>query len=358
MTATLTEVDPLAGVLPGERVDRSEEHWSADDGILCRARASDEGVIDQSGGSGVCSRAAHPSHWKHIAASGSSVITTWWTDLDWARPDPFESYEIHQVIPRFVDEHRGIAAAGWSTHDDICGQGLGEGIGAADAEFDGVEHVGRGMCSRTRHPSHWKHIAVSDRTVIGIWRDELTTEEGEGVGDPEVSEPVDLTTGNMVRFKNRTDLMLVLGVRKVASSTGTVEVLDLTRKRFRVLRPEQLIARKPGEDPTAEQIRWVAEFMAERREKTRQVALNELRTGRFHSAAEVNSVLDELGLERHVARRQGTAELRVVVSGVETGTSAREAARVLREAVAAMTLPNGYKVEGTVRADIYHWERT
>ncbi len=204
----------------------------------------------------------------------------------------------------------------------------------ADEEVDDyVGESGRFNCSRREHPEDWKHIATYDDShggyVIGYWGGAPADPETET--DPEPA-PFTLTIGTIYKFRNRPTMLMLVGTRP----KDKCEVLDLTHKRFRVLDREQMIPRRDDAPPLdADQLKWVAQFMAERRNKVREVAIRQRADGYFKTGDELNKILTELGMEPHLPARTGrfqpTLHLRT------KGVSDREASRLMLEWV--KTLP-------------------
>lgn len=229
-------------------------------------------------------------------------------------------------------------------------QFTGSGHCGADSwdEADYVGEAGRWNCSRGQHPDHWRHAALSGRLLIGTWGGidpvDLAAEEGEVDPDPEPFEPV---VGTLYKFKSRSTLLLMVGSRR----GGQVEVLDLTHQHYRLLPREKLVPRKPdAPPPTAEQIAWMATFMASQRETTRRVAVDQRRNDYFKSTADLNRVLRELELEPYTPRRVGTITPQVQVSyqGLDDG----EARRRIAEWFNTLTPPPGVQFTRTLRENL------
>lgn len=207
-------------------------------------------------------------------------------------------------------------------------------------EFVGEE--GGWSCTRAPHPSHWQHIATSGRYVIGRWSSDDAVTDAATEPDP---EPFTAEIGNLYRLRGRQEILMLIGFRK-ADSHGVrkVEVLDLSHKRFRLLKLEQLIPRADdGEAPTAEAMAWVAKYMAKRRSEVREVAMREFRNGRYNRET-LNSTLLELGLEpsQVVLHLVCTPEVRMVLP---PGIDQQEAKDQLLKAFREMPLPEGWRYE-------------
>lgn len=207
-----------------------------------------------------------------------------------------------------------------------------------DLVDDYVGEAGRFSCSRRSHPDDWKHIATYDDSnggyVIGYWGGAPADPETETDPDP---APFTLTIGTIYKFRNRPTMLMLVGTRP----NNKCEVLDLTHKRFRLLDGAQLIPRRDDAAPLEpDQLKWVAQFMAERRNKVREVAIRQRGDGYFKTGDELNQVLTELGLEPHLPTRGGqfqpTLKLRT------KGLSDRVALRLLTEWVQSLPpLPAG-----------------
>lgn len=206
-------------------------------------------------------------------------------------------------------------------------------------------------CTRREHPSDWKHIATYDHRiggyVIGYWGG--APDDPETEVDPE-PEPFTLTIGTIYKFRNRPTMLMYIGSRP----GDKCEVLDLTHERYRVLDAKQLIPR-PDDSPalTPEQLKWVAKFMAERRDKVREVAIRQRADGYFKTADELNGVLNELGLEPHLPARAGQLQfpMRVRTKGISDSEAVR---RLAVWANSLPPMPDGIELtRGVSRADLY-----
>lgn len=225
-------------------------------------------------------------------------------------PDPFWDWRPGRDM---TNEQRALYRA------ELEAGGGGECQASNDLAVDDGTWVGDSgayHCSRVAgHPEHYKHIAIGGRYICGYWGGidpaELVIPEGDV--DPE-PDPFELEVGGLYKFRNRPTLLMVVGTRK----DEKVEVLDLTHQRYRVLDKVQLIPRRGDMEPTAEQLKWVAKFMADRRKEVRETAVKQRRDGFFKSVDDLNKVLGELGLEPHRSRRSGywQPELRIRTEGM------------------------------------------
>lgn len=232
-------------------------------------------------------------------------------------PDPMWDIPVGDISPRSRwDELEEYWKPYGEDHYTTCGASnedavrTGEWIGHED--YDGY------TCSRREHPEHWKHIATSGSRVLGYWGGVDPAQMTMVPADIDTDEPFDVEIGKLYKFRNRRTLMMVVGKRR-ESGVDKVEVLDMQHERYRVLDVKQLAPRRDDMIPTPEQFKWVATFMATRRQEVRNNALQQRRDGYFKSAKELNGILDELGLEPYQARRQGTfrPQFSIRVTGME-----------------------------------------
>jgi hypothetical protein len=94
---------------------------------------------------------------------------------------------------------------------------------------------------------------------------------------------VSTNAGTLCRFRNRRDLLMILG--KTRKGSDMVEALNLTRQRFCKLRIDRLVERKDTDpDPTQEQMAWVGHFLADRKRAVAQVAQREVDSRRWTRA--------------------------------------------------------------------------
>lgn len=252
------------------------------------------------------------------------------TDLE---PDPLWGVEAGaEMTASQVDvfyTHRRAATAG-------C-------FATSDTAEDVVGRPGVWGCSRRQHPEHWKHIATDGGDyVYACWGGIAPEPDGEPDADP---GPFELEIGVLYKFRNKSTVLMVVGVRKDAQ----VEVLDLTHEKFRVLKPEQLVPRKAdAEPPTPEQMKWVGEFLAQRRKSVRDNALKQRRDGYFNRLADLNGVLNELGMEPYRPRRTGTMSPPLSVRTV--GLTDDQARQRLAAWLNTLELPSGFERVGTMSA--------
>lgn len=219
--------------------------------------------------------------------------------------------------------------------------------GADDFEGEGVADDGW-TCSRSRHPDHWRHVALSGQRVLCKWGGSLEGDPEAAVVDPDPEPGPDfqLEVGELYKFRNRPTALQVVGFRR----DGRVEVLDLTHLRYRVLKREQLVPRKDELVLTAEQVRWVGKFMAERRAQARQNALTQRRNGYFRSLEDLNGVLNELKLEPHELVRTGRVSFEINITA-RGQNSDRELRTKLADWLNAIELPDWLERQGVIQ---YH----
>lgn len=151
----------------------------------------------------------------------------------------------------------------------------------------GTDYHPYGYCRRKRgHPTHWQHIAVTGDAnrgvVVATWHDDAALDESDAPAEEEKEETplMKIEPGALCRFRNRRDLIVVLD--KTQRGGDTVEALNLTRQRFCRLKIDRLVERKPDDpDPTAEQMAWVAEFLADRKKAIAQIGQREVTSRRW-----------------------------------------------------------------------------
>lgn len=143
-----------------------------------------------------------------------------------------------------------------------------------------------GYCQRAQHPEHWDHIYPADEQRSGIVQAKWSTYAGEGF--PELPAQVDDSgeevnvneISGLMRFRNRRDLLLVIGPTEEGSKN--YDVLDLTHQRFRRINEEKLVPRRPADpEPTADEMAWAAQWLAKSKKSVLQVARREVRSRRW-----------------------------------------------------------------------------
>jgi hypothetical protein len=176
---------------------------------------------------------------------------------------------------------------------------------------------GYGWCSREGgHPAHWKHISLEREEgrsgrVRWAWEGDFEVPElpAEIEEPPEVVQVERPASGDLMRFRNRRDILLVLGY--VQKGSDLVEVLDLTHQRFRRLKVEKLVPRRDSDpEPTVEQMAWVAEFLADRKQAVAQIGLREVKSRRW-SRAEMTSALKKADITPPPSKFIGNIEFNV-----------------------------------------------
>lgn len=196
-------------------------------------------------------------------------------------------------------------------------------------------------CSLPRHDADQPHIAVLDRTVQATWGAPQTAPvEPDSEVDPE-PPPFELEEGVIYKFRNKPTLLVYVRTRR----DGQIEVLDLTHQRWRVLDKSKLVPRREGAaSPTPEQMRWVAEFLAERRRAVRDNALTQKRSGYFdRNPAEFDEILRELSLAPLQQVLSGSVSVTFTfTSPTLTQAKAKEKFEEWRR---TLTLPEGFAVK-------------
>lgn len=171
-----------------------------------------------------------------------------------------------------------------------------------------------GRCARKQnHPAHWQHIGLADTYMAGavtsVWTDDKALDVSDAPAELEGEETplLDVKAGAMCRFRNRRDLLMILGLTK--KNGDTVEALNLTRQRFCRLKVDRLVERKVTDpDPTQEQMAWVAEFLADRKHAIGQIGLREVQTRRW-SRKEMEASLAKADLTPPPLRYSGRLDL-------------------------------------------------
>ena len=248
-------------------------------------------------------------------------------------PDPMWDIEVGDISQRQAEELREY----WDPYgDNHCNarnrEAVEDGTWVGEDRYDGY------VCTRNDHPDHWKHIATAGRRVIGYWGGTDPKDLAVVPEDVDSDEPFALEIGKLYKFRNRRTLLMVVGKRR-ESGVDKVEVLDLDHEKYRVLDSTKLAPRREDMVPTAQQLKWIAQFMAKRRQEVRDNALQQRRDGYFKTARELNGILTELGLEPYLARRQGG--MRPSFQIRTTGLDDSEAKRRLADWFKTLTPPPG-----------------
>lgn len=171
-----------------------------------------------------------------------------------------------------------------------------------------------GSCARSYgHPAHWQHIALAgganSGVVVATWNEDRELDESAARAETTEEETplLDVKPGTMCRFRQRRDLLMILGRTK--KGADTVEALNLTRQRFCRLKIDRLVERKPTDpNPTQEQMAWVAEFLADRKRAIGQVGLREVESRRW-SRKEMETSLGKADLTPPPVRWSGRADI-------------------------------------------------
>jgi hypothetical protein len=228
------------------------------------------------------------------------------------------------------------------------------------------------LCCRVTHQPGTQHIATDIgegySRVIATWR---TEEEASIPAPPKEGDPVDeepvapekqkFNPGDLIRFRNRRALLLVMGTREIpTSSGGTIEVLDLEGKRYRVVDERKVAPRKEGDEPTEEQMQWAVEYSATKRGDTRKTAFTQRR--KFADERDFREVLKELELEDRPDGMSGSVQVRIPLNS-GPNTTADQSVDVIRDwleiAYHDIQLPEGWTFgnEGVPRVEAYRWDR-
>lgn len=177
-----------------------------------------------------------------------------------------------------------------------------------------VEYHPYGLCGRPHaHPDHWQHIGFQSPSAAGVvlatWHNENALDISDAPPEIEQEETplVSTTAGTLCRFRNRRDLLMILG--KTRKGSDTVEALNLTRQRFCKLRIDRLVERKDTDpDPTQEQMAWVGQFLADRKHAIAQIGQREVDSRRW-TRAEMEQSLGKADITPPPLRWAGTLNL-------------------------------------------------
>lgn len=180
-------------------------------------------------------------------------------------------------------------------------------------------HGAYGYCQRAEgHDRRLPHfVADENRVVTWTWFDVVTMETTETIrttptaelDDPADAKVDEFVVGARVNQRNKRDILVVLSTPR--RRDPSVEILDLTHSRFRKLTKTSLVPPRPDDpDPTPEQIQWLGEFLAKRRNTCREIAQREVRNQRW-SRAQMNESLRRIGIAEELPTYG--AELRVTV---------------------------------------------
>jgi hypothetical protein len=209
--------------------------------------------------------------------------------------------------------------------------------GRCGQRLAGVPGLGYVNCERAvGHPPHHAHYTTGmSGTVMWVW----------GKGDPPMADSPDEVedaaeakverweVGDRVNYRNKRDVLIVLTVPK--RKDKEVEVLDLTHERMRKI-PRTKVVPPRDDDPemTADQFKWMARFLAERRKAAIDVAKRELTNRRWDKNA-MNRTLEKLDIAPIPPRYQSTPEmsLRVVLPPGAPKINQDELRRRLRAAL-------------------------
>lgn len=250
-------------------------------------------------------------------------------------PDPMWDIPVGR-IPESRDSELADYWKAYNDDGELCGSRNRDAI--ADGSWVGQEAYDGYVCTRRNHPDHWKHIATAGHNVLGYWGGTDPKSLPVVPADIDSDEPFEVEIGKLYKFRNRRTLMMAVGKRR-ESGTDKVEVLDLDHQRYRVLDRTQLAPRREDMHPTPAQLKWVAEFMAKRRQEVRDNAILQRRDGYFKSVKELNGILTELGLEPYLPRRQGS--IRPMFQIRTTGIEDSEAKRRMADWFRTLTPPPG-----------------
>lgn len=214
-------------------------------------------------------------------------------------PDPLGNIKIGDPIPD---------TAGYDVVRPDSGDHYGGGAGGAcpnrTSGVPGHQYVG---CDRPAgHNPHWPHVAARDGKAVAVWGAEPPPLPDEPQVFDDEGAQLDLATvkaSTLLNYRDKADLLIVLNVMRPDPRNGAdaqqVEVLDLTHRRFRRIPVRSLVPlRDEATALTAEQMKWVGEFVAERRQHTKAVAMRELANGRWDLVT-MNSALLKLNMEAY-----------------------------------------------------------
>jgi hypothetical protein len=213
------------------------------------------------------------------------------------------------------------------------------------ADWCGVEQEdemnGNVRCTRPKdHPAHWKHVAANRYEVLATWGGGPAPANGAFV-DPEDGTPEDpaesvvkledIALGGVYRLKDRKNILLVVGgVGDSKRDDGQIDVLDFTKREYRGVPPEELVA-DPAAVMTPEDLIFSIEYGQQTRMKIKDEAVSNYHAGRWCEAG-LQDALRDLGLPKYVPTQMGEVTIRLPYSAV-SGMNTSKIKKLVEDAV-------------------------
>lgn len=325
MTTTETQADPLVGVTVGQEI-RTLEGWDhLDHGLVhlgrrCHQRSSDGFFCTR--------RDVHPAAWNHIASDGVAVLAVW----------PGAPHDLFAPMISDGSIRRGRYIRDFPNwNDPVFGLRVTEGADAwCGKGEDGSIAADRRRCTRAAgHPESWACVcAASGYDHEVIWIRVPTPGAGtvqpvqvlQDAPDGSPRDPADVLTakpavGTIAKLRDRKNLLYVIKHR----TNDEVEALDLTKQELRAVPLAQMVL-PSTQDLSVQELTWVAQWFAQARQQTRDIAVREYFGGRWCMEG-LNQQLETLALEPYVPQLRGdlTISLRFVVDDAQSKKSGIEA---------------------------------
>lgn len=265
--------------------------------------------------------------------------------VEQARTNPTVQDPYHAVVGHKLTDTENAALIEARRRTGNCGQRCAGAPGRLG---------GYGYCVREPHGPELPHFVVDDRnTVTWTWTngEELVDVPTDTtVVDPDDAKVETFLSGMRVNKRNSRDVLMVLSTPKKRDER--IEILDLTHQRFRkIARGELVPVRDDDPEPTPEQMKWVAEFIADRRKAAYDIAAREVGNRRWDRPTMLASVR-KIGIAEPPIE-YGTSislSLTLKVPGRDAQLDNTDALKAAVEAaikVAAQnTLPEGFEVRG------------
>lgn len=202
---------------------------------------------------------------------------------------------------------------------------------------------GYGYCQRRgAHGPELPHLVLVPGTNEVAW----AWQNGEVPLDPTpdvLADADDLkvelfTQGLRVNYRNKRDILFVLAAPR--RKDESVEVVDLTHQRMRKIKKELLIPERADDPvPSQDEMRWMGEFIAARRQSAIDIALREMENRRWNRA-QMNTSLAKIDIAPRPVRYGASIALTmdlVLPAGVKTIDGVNANAKLLEVLQAGLT---------------------
>jgi hypothetical protein len=203
-------------------------------------------------------------------------------------------------------------------------------------------------CTRPQgHPAWWKHIAADGYEIMSVWGGTAEAPKG-GFVDPEDGTPEDpadvkvetVELGKVYRLRSRKNKLQVVGgvgeytlmsgqPGSFVRPDGLIEVLDMTRREFRALPPEELVPTDEG--LTFEEFQFTVQYASDTRFKIRDQGIENHHAGHW-CAAGLDDALRDMGLPKYEPVQRGEIVVRIPYEALTTTKTTKvkdEVARVI-----------------------------